>query len=201
MVRTNRSANALAFGARIGVRTTSTPSVRNTSSNGPENLASRSRTRKRTRSSRPSIAKVPGLLGHPGRVGVYGGARHVNPSGGKLDEEQHVHGLQRQGLHGEEVTGDQPGGLSAEELGPRGTGSARSGTQTVGEQQGSHRRCGDPNIELQQLASDPLVPPPGVLPCQPEDEPRDLAIQTRPSGPPLPPEGPLAAHQLAMPTK
>ena len=38
----NRSAKALALGARIGVRMTRTSSVRNTSSNGPENFASRS---------------------------------------------------------------------------------------------------------------------------------------------------------------
>src|SRR6266508_1599244 len=46
-VRTNRSANAFARGARIGVRRIRTPSVRNTSSNGPENLESRSRRRNR----------------------------------------------------------------------------------------------------------------------------------------------------------
>jgi len=41
-VATHRSAKALAFGARKVVLITRMPSVRNTSSNGPENLASRS---------------------------------------------------------------------------------------------------------------------------------------------------------------
>jgi len=41
-VPTQRSANAFALGARTGVFTTRRPSVRKTSSNGPENLASRS---------------------------------------------------------------------------------------------------------------------------------------------------------------
>ena len=38
------TAKALARGARMGVRITLAPSVSNTSSNGPENFASRSRT-------------------------------------------------------------------------------------------------------------------------------------------------------------
>ena len=41
-VRTQRSANALAFGARIGVLTMSAPSVRKTSSNAALNFESRS---------------------------------------------------------------------------------------------------------------------------------------------------------------
>src|SRR5918996_3576077 len=46
-VPTNRSANAVARGARIGVRTTSTPSEANTSSKPPAYFESRSRMRKR----------------------------------------------------------------------------------------------------------------------------------------------------------
>lgn len=46
-VRTKRSAKALARGARTGVRITSVPSLRNTSSKVPENLASRSRIKNR----------------------------------------------------------------------------------------------------------------------------------------------------------
>src|ERR687897_627024 len=42
---TQRSANAFAFGARIGVLTTSRPSVRKTSSKDPQNFESRSRSR------------------------------------------------------------------------------------------------------------------------------------------------------------
>jgi hypothetical protein len=49
-VLTHRSATALALGAGTGVRITRTSWVRNTSSNEPENLASRSRRRTRTSS-------------------------------------------------------------------------------------------------------------------------------------------------------
>ena len=45
-------AQALALGDLIGVRMMRMPSVRSTSSNGPLNLESRSRMRKRTGSSR-----------------------------------------------------------------------------------------------------------------------------------------------------
>jgi hypothetical protein len=54
-VRTHRSAEALARGVRNGVQIMSTPSLRNTSSNGPEFLESRSRTKARTLSRRPWI--------------------------------------------------------------------------------------------------------------------------------------------------
>src|SRR5512132_2202914 len=56
-VPTHRSANALAFGDWTGVRMTWTPSVRNTSSNGPENLASRSRIRNRLSPTRSPTAR------------------------------------------------------------------------------------------------------------------------------------------------
>ena len=54
---TQRSANAFAFGARMGVLTTASPSVRRTSSKAPENLASRSRSRMCLSSRRPVIAR------------------------------------------------------------------------------------------------------------------------------------------------
>jgi len=51
------TAKALARGARMGVRVTLMPSLWNTSSNGPENFASRSRTRNPTFPSRSPIAR------------------------------------------------------------------------------------------------------------------------------------------------
>ncbi len=56
-VRTQRSAWAFALGACTGVKTTSAPSERNTSSKLRQNFASRSRIRKQTRRPRsPSIS-------------------------------------------------------------------------------------------------------------------------------------------------
>jgi len=65
-VLTHRSANAFAFGARIGVLTMFTPSDRKTSSKGPENFESRSR----IGTERPEAAPPPrgcGLVGSPMR--------------------------------------------------------------------------------------------------------------------------------------
>jgi hypothetical protein len=54
---THRSGKAFAFGARTGVFATVSPSVRRTSSKGPENLASRSRRRMCLFSTRPVVAR------------------------------------------------------------------------------------------------------------------------------------------------
>jgi hypothetical protein len=47
--------------------------------------------------------QVPSLLRDPGRVGSARGAGHVDTPRGKLDEEQDVQGLQRDGLDRQEV--------------------------------------------------------------------------------------------------
>jgi hypothetical protein len=52
--------------------------------------------------------EVPGLLGHPGRVGVGRQAAKVNPPRAELDEEQHVKGLEPDRLDREEVAGKDP---------------------------------------------------------------------------------------------
>jgi hypothetical protein len=57
-VRTHRSATAFAFGARIGVLINLTPSELTIWSKEPENLASRSCSRKRTFTNRSSIARL-----------------------------------------------------------------------------------------------------------------------------------------------
>ena len=56
-VRTNLSANALAFGARTGVLITRAPSDLNTSSKAAVNFVSRSRIRNPTCSSAPSMER------------------------------------------------------------------------------------------------------------------------------------------------
>jgi len=70
-----------------------------------------------------SLAKhqqqVAGLLGDPGTVGVGGHPGQVDPAGVEFDEEQHVQPAQPHRIDGEEVTGDDPGGLLAQEHPPR----------------------------------------------------------------------------------
>jgi len=117
-VSTQRSATALALGARTGVRITRTPSVR-------EDLVERARElgvpvpEEEPDALQASLdGEVPGLLGDPRRVGMGGDAGQVDPAGAELDEEQDVHGPEPGGLHGEEVAGPDPLGLGPEEFGP-----------------------------------------------------------------------------------
>src|SRR4249920_2765979 len=97
----------------MGVRITLAPSVSNTSSNGPENFASRSRSRNLAEQE-PDVPElfldreVPRLLRDPRGVGVCTRADHVHPPGRKLDEEQDVDRPQPERLDGEEVAGQDP---------------------------------------------------------------------------------------------
>ncbi len=51
-------------------------------------------------------AQLPGLLGHPSVGEMRGTTGELDASRTKVDEEEHVQRLQKQGLKGEEVTGD-----------------------------------------------------------------------------------------------
>src|SRR3989337_30753 len=107
-VLTNRSAKALARGARIGVRMTRTPSVRNTSSNGTENLASRSRSRNLTSPSRSSIARFLACWVTHAESGCAVTPTTCSRRVRELDEEQDEDRLQPDCLHGEEVGRKDP---------------------------------------------------------------------------------------------
>src|ERR1039457_5630499 len=117
-VRTNRSANAFARGARTGVLMTRAPIDLITSSKGPVNFESRSRIKNVT--TRPFVLKpgceVPRLLGDPGPNRVCRDARQEDLATLEVDEEQHVETTQCDGICGEEVTHERPGRLSLEEL-------------------------------------------------------------------------------------
>src|SRR6266498_3441067 len=90
-VRTKRSANAFAFGARTGVLMIVMPSVAKTVSKSRVNLLSRSRIRKRNDSGRSWIVQANWrLLGNPGSGRVGAAAGQVDAPAAELDEEQHV---------------------------------------------------------------------------------------------------------------
>jgi len=57
--------------------------------------------------------EVAGLLGDPGTGGVGGDAGEMHTPVVKLDEEQHVQPLQEDGVHGEEIAGEDAGCLAA----------------------------------------------------------------------------------------
>jgi hypothetical protein len=121
---TQRSANAFALGARIGVLTTSRPSVRKTSSKDPQNFESRCRSRTCLSSRRSAIDRFRACWVTHAESG-----RLVTPAMwtrlvADLDEEQDVQRLQQHGLYREEVARQQSPALSPQELAPCRTGAA-----------------------------------------------------------------------------
>src|SRR5207253_1388378 len=62
--------------------------------------------------------KLPRLLDGPGTVGVRGAASEVNAAGAKLEEEEHVEPTEPERFDGEEVAGDDRGGMRPQELAP-----------------------------------------------------------------------------------
>jgi len=146
-----------------------------------------------------SDRQVPGLLGDPRRVGMGGRSGHEDAPGREVDEHKDIQGLQGDRLHGKEVACQDACGLGPQELRPGGAGPARSRIEAVAEQDGTDGRRRYPYVQLEQLASDPLVPPPGILAGEAKDEVGGLTVERRPTGLAFGLEGPFPPHQLAMP--
>src|SRR6266536_2040307 len=105
---TKRSAWAFAFGAWIGVRTISMPSLRKMASKARLNFVSRSWIRK----TRPPAVvievhqQVVCLLGDPDRVRRARAGDVFDPARPDRDEEQHVQPPHPDGVDGEQVAGE-----------------------------------------------------------------------------------------------
>jgi hypothetical protein len=63
-------------------------------------------------------AEVAGLLGQPGSGGVGGDAEDVHTAGGVFDDEEDVQPAQADGVHVEQVAGEDRVRLRAQEFGP-----------------------------------------------------------------------------------
>src|SRR5437588_2608005 len=120
-VRTQRSANAFAFGACTGVRITSSHSQRKTLSKPRLNFLSRSRISSPNRNSRsPScMTRLRACCATQAPSGVGRASDELDLAGGEREEEEHVDPLQRERLDGEEVAGEHAGSLLAQERAPR----------------------------------------------------------------------------------
>jgi hypothetical protein len=68
--------------------------------------------------------QVAGLLGKPGCGGVGGDAQDVHAAGGVLDDEEGVEPVQGDGVHVEQVAGENALGLCLQELCPGRSGPA-----------------------------------------------------------------------------
>jgi hypothetical protein len=93
----------------------------------------------------------------PGGIGMGGDAGQMHPARGDLNKEEHIERLQPHGLHTEEVTGYNAGGLVGQELLPRGAVSSRDGRQTVATKPRADGGRRDQDAELLQLALNPQV--------------------------------------------
>jgi hypothetical protein len=201
-VPTQRSAMPFVLGARTGVLTTLRPSVRNTSSKGPEKLGVPISEQDVLVLEASGDRKVPSLLGDPGGVGSARRAGHVDPSRRELDEEQHVERLQQHRLDGKEVAGQRSPALRPKELAPGRTGApwCPCRSQAGPAKDPPDRARSDPDPELAEFALDPYATPPRVLPAETDDEIGRVGIE-RGSTRTSPTVGPLPLDKLAMPAK
>jgi hypothetical protein len=121
-VRTHRSAWALAFGAWMSVLMIWVPSEVNTSSKAQVNLLSRSRMRNRgvvsTLRPFPFHRELPCPLDHPRPTRVACDTGESNLPRPKFEEEQHVQRREPDGLHREEVRGQDACGLRPKKHSP-----------------------------------------------------------------------------------
>jgi hypothetical protein len=93
--------------------------------------------------------------------------------------------------------GQDGDGLGPQELRPGRSDPPRCRSQTAAAQSVRDGRGGDSDAELEQLALDPQVAPPRVLPGQPKDQHRHRRIDRRASWPAT--IRPFPAHELSAP--
>jgi hypothetical protein len=90
--------------------------------------------------------------------------------------EQDVDSAQRDRVEGEQVGGQQSGGLSAQEAPPSGVGPAWCWAESSGGQDPPNRAGTYAMPETDEFALDPAVAPGRVLPCQAQHQGPDLVI-------------------------
>jgi hypothetical protein len=122
----------------------------------------------------------------------------MDPAGVQLDEEQHVQPPKPDGVDGEEVTGEDPGGLLAQKRPPRHGRSPWRGVQAMAAERFADHGRRDAHVEAEQFALDPLVAPAGILPCQADDQLLGSSIKRWTAGPTTG-IGPHSGDQAAVP--
>jgi hypothetical protein len=126
--------------------------------------------------------QVPCLLGDPGAVGVGSHAGEMDPAGVQLDEEQHVQPPKPDDVDGEEVTGEDPGGLLAQKRPPRHGRSPWRGVQAMAAERFADHGRRDAHVEAEQFALDPLVAPAWAFAGQADDQLLQFLVEWRSPG-------------------
>jgi hypothetical protein len=100
--------------------------------------------------------------GTPGIPATWPRSSSCPSTTGVFDGDQHMDASQPDGVHGQEVTGDDPVGLGGQELLPPRAGTPRCRVGSGGGQDLPHRRRGDPVTEPGQLALGSAMPHSGL---------------------------------------
>jgi hypothetical protein len=180
---THRCAQAVAHGARTGVRSTPTPTAATTASNAPVQLAvpiTDQQPEPADLVPKPH-AELPGLLGSPLPHWMHGHPQDMHPPDRHLDHQQHAETSQQHAVHGEEVHCQHPLGLSAQEVPPRHGRPLGCWSNAGVLQAGPHATRPDPVPKPAQLAMHSARAPGRVLPDQPR-HPGHTARPPRPHG-------------------
>jgi len=128
---------------------------------------------------------------------VGGHSEDVHVPGRYLHHEQYVKALEEDRVDMEEVAGQQPVRLSAQERPPGGVRVPRRWSAPPGAQDPPHGRLADLVTEPGQLAVHPAVPPCRVLSRQPQPQVTDLLAGSWPTWPAR--VRPLQFDQAAVP--
>ncbi len=187
----------------MGVRTTSTPSVANTSSKGLQNLVSRSWMRNRSGRARWSRSKVKFLacwVTHPPSGLVVQPARWTRLVVSSMNTRT-KDPFEPHGFDGEEIARHHARSLLGQELPPRRGTPPGSRPRAAACEQFSDRASRDLDTELLELAPDALVSPSRVLCREAQDQLLQLCRQWRPPRASLAVSIPLEADHLPVPTQ
>ena len=145
--------------------------------------------------------EVAGNLGNKEAGRMIGDPEDVHHSALELDDEQRIELGELDGVHDEEVGGQDAARLGGEELLP-GRSTARSWSETVASKDPADRACRDADPEPAKLALNADRSPAAVLPAETDDEFDDLIGERRTSRASLgPPTLPLASRELPMPAE
>jgi hypothetical protein len=112
-----------------------------------------------------------------GRVSSH--PEEMDPSGAHFHDEQHVKAAQPEGLEGEEIGGQQPGGLSAQEGPPPSVATPWRRAQPCGGQNPPDRAPAHAVPEPGQFSLEASVSPGRILVCQAQHQSSDLVINRR----------------------
>jgi hypothetical protein len=141
--------------------------------------------------------EVAGGLGGPGCARVGGHAEEVESSGADFHDEQDIESAQGDGVEGEEVGGQQSGGLGVQEGPPVGVWTAWCGAEVGGGEDSADGACAQVMSEPGEFGLDASVSPGWILLRQTQHEVTDLIADRWAAGAVR--VGPFFRDQAAVP--